>query len=88
MAEELIRTRCRQGTLIITDKQIIIELGQLHSQRLSRASCTSVESKVAIPSLFGRGGGTNLIFHGMGGEKLEASLVPPKEAERIVEILS
>ncbi len=88
---ELIRARCKQGHLIITESHIIIQLNglgtTLREQRLSRSSLTSIDTKMAVPSVFGLGGGTNLAFHGQGGEVLRAELVPPKKAQEIVRVL-
>lgn len=82
-----IRTRCKQGTLIITDTQIRVELGQLRQQTLARASLTGVDAVMAVPSVFGMGGGTNLVFHGQGAERLQADLVKPNVAREIVSLL-
>lgn len=56
---ELVRIRCKQGTLIITDNQIRVELGQLKQQTLSRSALTGIDSQLAVPSVFGMGGGTS-----------------------------
>ena len=85
---ELLKTRCKQGKLIITDTHIIIELGNLRSSTLARASFTSLDSKMGVPSVFGLGGGTNLTFHGQGAEILHADLVPPKDAKQVAAILT
>jgi hypothetical protein len=89
---ELIRARCIQGKLIITNKKIAIELtafgNVVKSQTLLRTSLTSIDSKLVMPSLFGQGGGTNLAFHGKGRELLKAELVPPGKAQEILALLS
>jgi hypothetical protein len=89
---ELIRTRCSQGTLLITNKKIAIELtafgNVLKSQILLRTSLTSIDSKLAVPSVLGQGGGINLTFHGKGKELLKAELVPLKKAQEILALLS
>lgn len=85
---ELFRTRCKQGFLIVTEQQVRVELGQLKQQSLSRSSITGVDSVLAVPSLFGMGGGTNLVIHGMGGERLHADLVKPNIAREIVSLLN
>jgi hypothetical protein len=89
---ELICTRCTQGKLIITNNRIMIELSgfgrTFKSQILLRSSLASVESKVAVMSLFGMGGGVNLIFYGKGGEVLNANLVSPKDAKEIITLLN
>jgi hypothetical protein len=82
-----IRTRCAQGTLIVTNESIRIELGKLRQQSLARSALTGIESGMAAPSVFGLGGGTNLIFHGKGGERLQANFVNPGKAEEIKRML-
>ncbi len=86
---ELIRTRCTQGTLIITDEYIRVELGGpfAKQQTLYRSSLTGVDSQVGAPSVFGLGGGVNLTFHGTGVERLHANLVKPKVAQEIIGLL-
>lgn len=87
---EVFRTRCTEGTLLITDQAIIIELGKggnIRQQTLMRSAFTGVESKMGVPSIFGKGGGTNLIFHGQGTERLHAGLVNPGIAKEIVAFL-
>lgn len=89
---ELIRARCKQGKLIITNKRITIELQGfdqiLKSQTLLRSSLSSVDSKLAVAPVFGMGGGMNLIFHGRGRERLSADLVPLKEAKEALSLLT
>ena len=86
--QELIRTRCKQGHLVITDEHIRTELpGGIRQAILYRSSLTGVDSNVAVFPMFGLGGGTNLIFHGKGGEVLHADLVKPKVAQEIVGML-
>jgi len=84
---ELFRARCTGGNLIITETTISVELGQIKSESMLRSSLSSVDSKLAVPSLFGLGGGTNLTFIGRGGERLHANLVKPKVAQEIVRLL-
>ena len=83
----LFRTRCKQGTLLLTDTAIIVQLGSLRSETMLRTALTNLESKVAVPPVFGKGGGTNLIFSGQGGTTLHADLVPPRDAEMIQAML-
>lgn len=85
--EERIEARCKQGKLIVTPQFVRVELLDLRQQTLSRASITGIDSKLAVPSIFGFGGGTNLIFHGQGGERLHVDLVRPKLAKQIVRML-
>ena len=87
MTQELFRVRCKQGQLIITDEYIRTELpfsAQQHT--LYRAALTGVDSQMAVPSVLGAGGSTNLVFHGQG-EALRADLVNPKMAKEIVAAL-
>src|SRR6266705_54454 len=86
-ASELVRTRCTQGKLVITDHLVRIELFQLQSQTMARTSIVGIDYKLAVPSLFGLGGGANLVFHGQGGERLHANLVKPKIAKQIMRTL-
>ena len=87
MAQELIRTRCKQGKLVITDEYIRVELGGLRQSTLYHSMLTGIDSAMAVPSVFGMGGGTNLVFHGQGAEVLHADLVNPKVAQQIVDLL-
>ena len=87
MAQELIRTHCKQGKLVITDEYIRVELGSLRQSTLFRSMLTGIDSTMAVPSVFGVGGGTNLVFHGQGAELLRADLVNPKMAQQIVDLL-
>lgn len=82
-----IRTRCKQGTLIVTDQTIKIELGQLKQQSLDRSALTGIDAAIGVPSVFGLGGGTNLVFRGKGGERLHADLVKPNIAKEIKSML-
>lgn len=88
---ELIRTRCTQGTLIITEDYIRVELKVpitgSKQQTILRSALTGIDSKVAVPSVLGMGGGTNLVFHGQGVERLHADLVKPKVAQEIIGLL-
>lgn len=87
--QELIKTRCKQGQLVITDEYIRVELGgPMHRQQtLYRSMLTGIDSNVAVPSMFGLGGGVNLVFHGQGIERLHADLVKPRVAQEIVGML-
>ena len=86
--QELIRTRCKQGWLVITDEFIRVELpGGIQQRTLYRSSLTGIDSKIAVFPIFGFGGGVNLVFHGQGAEWLEADLVKPKMAWEIVGLL-
>jgi predicted CopG family antitoxin len=89
---ELIRTRCSQGKLIVTNKKIAVELtvfgNAIKSQILLRSSLASIDSKVVIFPVFGAGGGMNLTFYGKGREIVKAELVPFKQAQEVLALLS
>lgn len=87
---ELFRARCTQGTLVVTDDLIIIELGNggsIRQQTMFRSSLTGVDSRMGVVSIFGMGGGTNLTFRSQSGEILRADLVKPSVAKEIVSAL-
>jgi hypothetical protein len=84
MSQELMRTRCAQGQLIITDTAIIIELaipGAGHRDVLMRQSLTGVDVKRAMFTA------ATITFYGQGQQKLRATMVKAKEAERIQALL-
>ena len=89
MAE--IRTRCTQGFLVVTDEYIRLEqrgmflLPKHHT--ILRSQLTGIDSKIVLPSTFGRGGTMNLVFHGTGLERLQASFVKEKDAQQILSML-
>jgi hypothetical protein len=86
---ELVKTRCQQGKLIITETHIIVELGHLKSTMLARSSFTTLEMGMAMfPLPFIYEGASNLIFHGAGGERLKATMVKTKEAKAIRMLLT
>lgn len=87
---ELIRTRCTQGYLVITEDLIIVELGKggsIRQQTMFRSSLTDVASSLGVISVMGLGGGTNLAFKSQSGEVLHANLVKPSVAREIVSLL-
>ena len=85
---ELFRTRCKQGTLVVTDTYIRTELpGTIQQHTLYRANLIGIDSTMGVPSIFGLGGGTNLVFHGQGAQILQADLVPSKVAKQIIAAL-
>ncbi len=80
---ELIRTRCAQGTLIITDTAIIIELSVLgtgHRDVLMRTALTGVDVKKVMFTA------ATITFQGQG-KTMQATMVKAKEAERIQALL-
>jgi hypothetical protein len=83
---ELIKVRCKQGFLTITDYQI--KIGRWgREQSMSRAALTGVDYRLVAVSLFGFGGAATLMFHGQGGERVVASFVKPSKAKEIMQIL-
>lgn len=84
---ELFNVRCKQGHLIITENAVKVKLANLKEQSLSRSAITAIDSSMGVPSIFGLGGGTNLVFHGQGAERLHADLVKPGVAKEIVSML-
>ncbi len=85
---EILRTRCKQGQLIITDTHIIVELGNLQSQTMLRSAFVGMDSKQIVPSLFGMGGGVDLAFRGQGVSTVYASFVPPRAARKVQALLT
>ncbi len=91
-AEELLRTRCTGGWLIITRDTIRIErkgvlgAGSL-SLALPRQSLTGVTYRNTVAPMFGFGGGGTLTFTATGGNMLEAAAVAHKDAQRIKTLL-
>jgi hypothetical protein len=86
---ELIKTRCSQGKLIITETHIIVELGRLKSTMLVREAFTGMDMKLAMfPIPFIYDGASNLLFHGRGGERLKATMVKTKKAKEIRALLT
>lgn len=84
---EVFRVQATKGMLTITETTITLEFGSFRSRSLLRSSLSSVETKRGVPSVFGLGGGTHLIFHGKGGERIDAGMVKPKLAQEIVAAL-
>jgi hypothetical protein len=88
---EQIRTRCRQGKLVLTNKRIIVEpVGTVPvagSHILHRSSLAGVASSLATAPVFGVGGSVNLAFRGRGGEILAADVVAIHAANAILALL-
>lgn len=77
---DLIKVRCGQGWLIVTETHIVVErLGR--SWQTARATFTGLDMKWG---LFGY----TMIFHGAGGERLKASIVKAKDAKAIKALLT
>ena len=78
MAERF-RTRCKQGTLIVTDEYVRVELGEWKQSTLYLSTLSGVDSrKGALIQA------TSLTFRGSGTEVLQADLVKPNVAREIV----
>ena len=82
---ELIKTRCGQGHLIITDESIIVQRPGI-SHSIARASFTGMDMKTTLWA--GPWSWYTLIFHGAGVERLKASLVMQRDARAIRALLT
>jgi len=84
---ELLKTRCKQGMLVITETAIIVELSglgkTLKSETLMRSAFTDIDVKK--PLLLAT---ANLTFHGQGGKVLHADLVKADDAKKAVALLT
>ena len=90
---ELIKTRCTQGWLILTDTAIIVELrgfgGSVQkSETLLRSAFVDLDMKRSTPFGGMKAVSMNLAFHGAGGKVLSANLVKAEDAQKIVAILT
>jgi hypothetical protein len=88
----LLRTRCREGHLIITENAVTIERKGFagmggYRESVARATITEVQRVQGMPALFGMGGGSKLTITTASGKQLVAHLVPPADAERALVIL-
>ncbi|HEY1351693.1 MAG TPA: toll/interleukin-1 receptor domain-containing protein [Ktedonobacteraceae bacterium] len=88
---EQLRTSCRQGQLVLTDKRIIVEppgMGPAAGPHmLLRSSLAGVESSLAAAPIFGMGGCVNLTFRGKSGEILVADIVAIHTANALLTLL-
>lgn len=82
-----IKTRCKQGWLTVSDTMITVQLADLNSHSMPRNQLVGLDSTVAVPSLFGLGGGQNLVFRGQGTMVIEAGFVATKDAKQIKKLL-
>ena len=78
----MIRTRCTDGHLILSDRFLSIE-GPRVNLTMRIEDVTSVNLYTQVPSLFGRGGGVRLTVVAKNGATLIAQMVPPREAQAI-----
>lgn len=83
---EIIKTRCKQGSLSVTENMIKIGLWG-REQSMSRSALTGIDYKLVMMSLFGLGGAATLTFHGQGGERMVASFVNPRKAKEVMRML-
>lgn len=83
MQENIIKTRCTQGWLILDEQGLHIE-GPRVNQSLSRGLITNYRTRQEVPSIFGMGGGVELTVQERGGNTLQANMVKPKDAEKII----
>ena len=91
-SRELIRTRCTDGWLVVTETAIRVErkgfLGAgAKTTVLPRAALVAADSTNKLGSVFGQGGATTLTFTGQGMTILVAKMVNPRDAQRIMELL-
>jgi hypothetical protein len=82
---ELIKARCGQGWLILTEESIIVQRPGI-SHSIARASFTGLDMKVTMWA--GPWSAYTLIFHGAGVERLKASIVKAKDAKAIKALLT
>lgn len=89
MTQELIRTRCAAGWLIVTENAIRIERGGLggHQTVVPRAMLVAASMRMTAPSLFGKGGAATLTFAAQGTAAVIVQMVRLSDARRIMEIL-
>lgn len=86
---ELIRTRCQEGQLIITEQAIIVELTgfgrTLKSETMLRSSFVDLDTKAAGWPLVRN---TSFTFHGQGGKTIRAGWVKGEDAKRVIALLT
>ncbi len=90
--EELIRTRCTQGWLLITETSIIVELTTfgktLKSEMMLRSAFVDLDAKAVGMTLFYKKPVMNLVFHGQGGKVIKAGMVNGEDASAIITLLT
>lgn len=86
---ELMRVKCQNGHIILTENAIRVEtnlLGQ-GQKSISRAMLTGVDLRI-YPKVLGLGGiHSDLIFYSQGSEQIIAKIVKTNEAKQIVGML-
>jgi hypothetical protein len=83
--QPLLRARCAQGMLTITNTMIIVERGNLTSRSMPRAAFTGLDARMTLwfPGLTRY----KLVIHGAGGEHIKVSSVSAKNAKKIKQLL-
>ncbi len=87
----LLKTRCQQGSLIIDEDRVTIELkllGSFKSNSLSYKQITGVEVKTTIAAIpiLSKGYATVKVYS-VGDQKLEATMVVLKDARTAQELI-
>jgi hypothetical protein len=90
---ELIKTRCTQGWLVITETAIIVELTAfgktIKSESMLRSAFVDLDTKIIGSQLFGKKPATTSFkFYGQGNKVIEASLVNGVDAKVVIAILT
>ena len=80
------RALWRDSRPIITNVDIRVET---HDKKviLARGALTGVDCREVIPSVFGMGGASALVFRGQGAERVEVKPVKPKVAQEVMRLL-
>jgi len=87
MNDNIIKTRCKEGHLIIQEKQVLVEaLFGMEGKSLPREQITGVELKVTQMDFLGMGQ-CRLTIYSTGGQTLVAHMVKTKDAKAIQELL-
>jgi hypothetical protein len=90
MSNELLKTRCDKGHVIVYDDKVTVgfdKLGFEKSETLARESIIGVDIKTTAPSIMGLGGGATVTIHSTGGKSIELRMVKPKDAKYMKNLL-
>lgn len=90
MSQELFRTRCTKGHIVIYDDKVSVELnalGIVNSETIQRNQITGVDVKTTHASMMGFGGAGVVTINSTGDKSVEARMVKLKDAKRIREML-
>lgn len=91
LMQQLFKTRCTGGHLVVYDDRVAIELKALgvdNSKTLFYKNITGVEVKiqaVKIPLL--SGGAAKIIIHSTGNQKLEGGFIKVDDAKKATELI-